>query len=65
MFQYVKGNYLKDKLDARAILDNITKDDSNDDDTLKDIVNYPFNPLDDPEEYASNLSEEDEIDEDE
>lgn len=65
MFQYVKGNYLKDKLDARAILDNITKDDSNDDDTLKDIVNDPFNPLDDPEEYASNLSEEDEIDEDE
>jgi hypothetical protein len=64
MFQYVKGNYLKDKLDARAILDNITKDDSTED-VPHDIINDPFAPLDDPEEYSSNLSEEDEIDEDE
>lgn len=26
MFQYVKGNYLKDKTNAQAVIDNITKD---------------------------------------
>jgi hypothetical protein len=64
MFQYVKANYLKDKLDAKAILDNITGD-VPEKLNVYDTMPSQFDSLDDPNEDASNLDEEDEIDEDE
>jgi hypothetical protein len=64
MFQYVKANYLKDKLDAKAILDNITGDVPEKLDIYEPTMPSQFDSLDDPNEDASNLDEEDEIDED-
>ena len=65
MFQYVKANYLKDKLDAKAILDNITGDVPEKLNIYESTMPSQFDSLDDPNEDASNLDEEDEIDEDE
>lgn len=65
MFQYVKANYLKDKLDAKAILDNITGDVPENLNIYEPTMPSQFDSLDDPNEDASNLDEEDEIDEDE
>ena len=65
MFQYVKENYLKDKLDARAIMDNITGDEPEKLNIYEPNLLSQFDSLDDPNEDASNLDEEDEIDEDE
>lgn len=65
MFQYVKENYLKDKLDAKAILDNITGDVPEKLNIYEPNIPSLFDSLDDPNEDASNLDEEDEIDEDE
>ena len=59
MFQYVKANYLKDKLDALEILENIGQ-------TVTEEINITnnedneqsvFDPLDDPNEYAENVDE--------
>jgi hypothetical protein len=64
MFQYVKENYLKDKLDARAIMDNITGDAPEKLNIYESNLPSQFDSLDDPSEDASNLDDEDEIDED-
>jgi hypothetical protein len=64
MFQYVKANYLKDKLDAKAILDKITGDVPEKLNIYEPNIPSQFDSLDDPNEDASNLDEEDEIDED-
>ena len=65
MFQYVKENYLKDKMDARAIMDNITGDVPEKLNMYESNLPSQFDSLDDPNEDATNLDEEDEIDEDE
>ena len=65
MFQYVKENYLKDKVDARAIMDKITGDNPEKINIYDTNIPSQFDSLDDPNEDASNLDEEDEIDEDE
>ena len=67
MFQYVKENYLKDKLDAQSILENIgivEPDEPNMDEIVQPSM---FDPLDDPAEYSSNVDEDydNEIDENE
>ena len=58
MFQYVKENYLKDKLDAKTILDNISGQEKEEID-INELSELPtvFDPLDDPAEYSSNVDE--------
>ena len=65
MFQYVKANYLKDKTDAQAILDNISGEIPEKLNIYEPNIDSQFDSMDDPNEDASNLDEEDEIDEDE
>ena len=58
MFQYQKETYLKDKLEAKTILENIGIQE--DTDINMNEVTEPLNafePLDDPNEYASNVDE--------
>jgi hypothetical protein len=63
MFTYVKGNYLKDKLDAQAIIDNLDKDENDKLDVYNE-VHGDFEPLDDPDEYSSLVEETYEDDDD-
>jgi hypothetical protein len=57
MFQYVKANYLKDKMDATAILENIGQPLTEEVSTDEEVVPSTFDPLDDPNEYAENVDE--------
>ena len=63
MFKYVKGNYLKDKTDAQAIIDNLEKDTPDKLDVYSEEAGE-FAPLDDPDEYSSLVSESYEEDDD-
>ena len=66
MFQYVKENYLKDKLDAKTILENIGIAEP-EEPTMDEVVQASdFDPVDDPTEYADNVNEDydNEIDDD-
>jgi hypothetical protein len=57
MFQYVKANYLKDKMDAAAILENIGQPLTEEISIDEEVVPSTFDPLDDPNEYAENVDE--------
>jgi hypothetical protein len=57
MFQYVKANYLKDKMDAAAILENIGQTAPEEVSINEEVVPSMFDPIDDPNEYAENVDE--------
>jgi len=57
MFQYVKENYLKDKLDAKTILENIGIAEPDEPTMDEEVIPSMFDPLDDPTEYADNVNE--------
>ena len=57
MFQYVKANYLKDKMDAAAILENIGQQEPEDISINDPVEPSMFDPMDDPKEYAENVDE--------
>ena len=57
MFQYVKANYLKDKMDAAAILENIGQQEQEDISINDPVEPSMFDPMDDPKEYAENVDE--------
>ena len=57
MFQYVKANYLKDKMDAAAILENIGQTAPEEVSINEEVVPSIFDPIDDPNEYAENVDE--------
>ena len=57
MFQYVKANYLKDKMDAAAILENIGQQAPEEISINEEVVLSTFDPIDDPNEYAENVDE--------
>ena len=63
MFTYVKGNYLKDKTDAQAIINNLEKDKNEKLEVYNEEAGE-FDPLDDPAEYSSLVSENYEDDDD-
>jgi hypothetical protein len=58
MFTYVKENYLKDKMDAKEVLENITTQFEPEDINIDDpTVSGIYDPIDDPSEYAENVDE--------
>jgi len=57
MFQYVKANYLKDKMDAAAILEGIGQAEPDEVNITEITEPTMFDPLDDPTEYAENVDE--------
>jgi hypothetical protein len=58
MFTYLKENYLKDKMDAKQVLENITTQFEPEDINIDEqVVTGMYDPIDDPAEYSSNVDE--------